>query len=87
MGWIEPYLPSLESVSIGAEADAVGHDLPDHELVVARVGDMVDVRSSEEIVRNISVDVARAGAPSNVGRDAVDAADQLLVEGELLSTR
>lgn len=89
MGWMLPYFPSLNGVnmSVGSLLICVcGRSSPDHELVITGVGDVVDVRSSEQIVRNIGVNVAGAGAPSDRSRDTVDAADQLLRECELIGT-
>lgn len=88
MGEMLPYLPSLDGVSMNAASGwslQLQRDPPDHELVVTRVGDVIDIRCSEQVVRDISVDVAGAGAPFDRCRDTVDAADQLLRECELIN--
>ena len=58
-------------------------DLPDHELVVAAVGDMVDVRRSEEVVRDIGIDVGVVVAPLDGGRDGGDIADEFFIQVNL----
>lgn len=55
---------------------------PDHELVVARVGDVVDVGGGEEVVADVGADVARVVGPADGRRDAADLADELFVEGD-----
>lgn len=56
--------------------------LPNHELVVTAVGDVVDIGGREEIVGDIGVDVGVAVGPRDRGGNAADLADQLLVEGD-----
>jgi len=44
---------------------------------------MVHVRSGEQVVRDIGIDVAGRGAPLHARLDAADLADELLGEGDL----
>lgn len=64
--------------------DDEGTYLPDHELIVTTVGNMVDIRCREEIIRDIGNDVAIAIAPLHRGRNALQIADVPLVEATQL---
>lgn len=61
-----------------------GTYLPDHELIVTTVGNMIDIRCREEVIRNIGNDVAIAIAPLHRGRNALQIADKLLGEATQL---
>ena len=56
--------------------DAAKLSEPDHELKVAAVGDVVGVRSSEEIVGNVGVDTLVVVVPADGGGHAANVADE-----------
>ena len=62
---------------------AVGANVPDHELIVAAVRYVVDVRRGEQVVRDVGVDVGVVVAPRHGGGDGGDVADELLGEADL----
>lgn len=53
---------------------------PDHQLVVTTGRGVVNVRSSEEIVGDVSADISVVVAPLHSRRDLRDIADQLFFE-------
>lgn len=55
-------------------------DAPDHELIVAAVGDMVDIGGGEQIIRNICPNIGVVVAPFGGGGNTRDVADELLLQ-------
>lgn len=53
--------------------------LPDHQLVVTAVSDVVRVRGSEKIVSNVGANVGSAVRPSSGGLHVADGAEEALV--------
>lgn len=67
------FIISVTEITIGSLSI-----LPDHELKVTIVSRVIRVRSSEQVVGDISAQVVSGIVPYGTGGHAVDAADQLL---------
>lgn len=57
--------------------------LPNHQLIVTTVSDMIDISRSEQIICHVGVDVRIIVAPLHSGRNAANTADQLFGQGHL----
>lgn len=60
----------------------IGSYVPNHQFIIAAIGDVVLVRSGKQVVRHIGVDISVILTPLHVGGDTLDIAHELFVEGD-----
>ena len=74
----EPVVALLVQLISHVKGRKVKGNIPDHQLVITTVSHVVDIRSREQIVRNIGVDAGVGVAPDCRRLELVDIADQRL---------